>query len=159
MVDCKYGNQISSYHDGELSSPLAAELEKHLPFCSPCSEELEAIRNLSGRLIQAPVPPVLRASGWALLHQEVDRWNTERRDRRLIHAARTLTAVAACLLLGASVWVFRANSTPAPQAKSWEQVAVTMQTEIPSVGGTDLAADWIVADASFTSLGDTGSPE
>lgn len=54
---------LSSYHDGELSSSLAAEVADHLANCSSCFAELASFSELSDisrRLTNPPVPAEVR---------------------------------------------------------------------------------------------------
>ena len=54
---------LSSYHDGELSSNLAAEVAVHLADCSSCAAELASFSDLSHisrRLTNPPVPAQVR---------------------------------------------------------------------------------------------------
>ena len=184
MAGCEYGQHLSAYHDGELPPEVKIAIERHLPECPPCADELELLRELSGLVGELMTPstssvrvlttsgiPASKASGTAagtvwgklptkvsasslsLLHGEVDRWCREQGDGRLLRIARVLTGLAACLLIGAGLWVFGSSHRAPPeavaQAKPWEQVAVTLQTEIPSAGGIDLATDWVLADATL----------
>ena len=155
MSSCDFSIQVSTYHDGELSPPSATALEQHLNWCSPCAEELQSMRDLSHAMRELPVQSHLSAAGLSLCHGEVEAWGSEQRDRWLMRFARGLVAIAACLLVGVGVWVSRpapAKPVAAAPDHPWEQVAVTLQTEIPTVGGTELAADWVLADASNGSV-------
>lgn len=47
---------LAAYHDGELDGARRAELEAHLPDCARCTQELAALRSLSGALAVDRLP-------------------------------------------------------------------------------------------------------
>jgi anti-sigma factor RsiW len=54
VTDCQnYKNELSSYMDGELDLPTASQIAEHLKACSPCQQELTALKGLSALFVQA----------------------------------------------------------------------------------------------------------
>ena len=60
-MKCRQAQQLlSAYLDGELAAAQAAALETHLPACSACRQELEALRAISeslGEILRRVEPP------------------------------------------------------------------------------------------------------
>lgn len=61
---CEYTQQnLSSFYDGELSSPDATALRSHVAKCRECSAELRSFANLADELSLA-VPAVFATPSW-----------------------------------------------------------------------------------------------
>jgi anti-sigma factor RsiW len=133
MCDC--GLQLQAYLDGELDFSQRAELEAHLAACADCATELTKLRKLS-KLIQA-YEPVLPAGVMARMYEAIE----DASGRMLIRLVARLTAAAAVLLLGGSLWLVsqtpRAN-TDVAQAQNnndvvlpapWEHAAVALNAD------------------------------
>jgi anti-sigma factor RsiW len=50
MNNCEQRHRLDAYHDGELSAPERAALERHIRDCTRCGAELEAMRRMTSIL-------------------------------------------------------------------------------------------------------------
>jgi anti-sigma factor RsiW len=157
---CSFGNRLSAYHDGELDSASAAEVQRHVAECPACASELAELNSLSGLFEKSPRP---RLSQMSLhrIHNGVDlviRGN-------FLRTVKVLRAIAACVLVGASIWLIETSSqtsftNPGSTASSqesveaappWVDAAVTATAETQSLDATSPAAAWYLADFSSRS--------
>ncbi len=97
---CPTNEQLHSYADGELDAAGRVAVERHLANCAACESQLRAIEDLS-RLFRASEPPALSQIALHRLHLRTQNVMEE----SLVRLARRLSAVAACILVGASVWL------------------------------------------------------
>ena len=142
MNDCTYIDRINAYYDGELPVEERAAMVSHLAGgCAACSKELAALQRLSTRLQRFEASPQIQPSLVNQLHRQVDSLT----DRSILHFAELLSAVAAALLITASVWAMRTPSASADPMVEWERAAVTLQPEMAAAQQpTSLhAAEWI----------------
>jgi len=160
MESCENQRLLSAYHDGELSAPLAAEMENHLQQCPACRQELRRLRAMSALLasaIDAQAPPEAMAR-WKRSVQPA-------RDRSVLRMTEMLSAAAAAILLVCSMMLWQQQSKPAGptgQAAAWESVAART-TSGPAValagqltGGAETPPDIELANAI---LANSSSPK
>ena|SRR5579871_866146 len=109
MDTCQYENVLSAYHDGELSEGAKASFEQHLANCPPCRGELEQLRKLSAFMQAAPRRHL---SGRA--KQDLYALAPAAGEGVYLRIAEWTTALAACILIATSVWLFKANPAQSP---------------------------------------------
>lgn len=127
MDACSYSIQLSAYHDGELSSSDREQVERHVAECPACAAELRQFRRLSALLDAAPRPRLndqSRRDLYALAPQV--------QEASYLRIAKWMTAMAASMMLGASLWVM--SHQPSTQAfsdvpRAWEQDAINPPTD------------------------------
>jgi anti-sigma factor RsiW len=146
MADCEFKNLLMAYHDGALDEARRAEIERHLPQCLQCASELAQLRSLSN-LIESSVtvPTGLSQIARHRLHQRLD----AAMDEGVLRAARIVSAIAACVLAGSSVWLMRTRElSPAPPP--WVEVATQTDTAsaVATPESSTPAAVWYLASAS-----------
>lgn len=127
METCSYSLQLSAYHDGELPSQQRDALERHVADCAACAAELEQYRRLSALLAAAPLPRLGDES-----RQELYALAPQVEEAGYLRIAKWTTAMAASVMLAASVWVM--SHQPGTQAFSnvpsaWEQDAINPPTD------------------------------
>jgi len=118
MDSCPNSIQVNAYHDGELSGTQRSAFEQHLARCVPCQAELAQIRRLSAVISAAPARRMntqVRQNLYALA--------PEVGQVVYLRIAEWTTALAASVLIAASVWIF--YSRPQPQASGAVADAVT----------------------------------
>lgn len=146
MAECKYGEWLTAYHDGELTSKRRRELERHLEECSSCAAELEQLRALSGLLGQAEVP-ALSEDALARFHRAVP----AARERGIVRLCRNVALAAAALLVicGGLLWYDAANQADASTAPAaWEVAAVTLDADAAEAETGETFALWALTDLS-----------
>ena len=127
MESCSYSLQLSAYHDGELPRQQREALEQHVAECAACAAELEQYRRLSALLAAAPLP---RLGGES--RQQLYALAPQVEEAGYLRIAKWTTAMAASVMLAASVWVM--SHQPGTQAFSnvpsaWEQDAINPPTD------------------------------
>ena len=127
MDTCSYSMQLSAYHDGELSSSEREQLERHVAACPACAAELEQFRRLSALLDTAPRPRLSDES-----RRELYALAPQVEEAGYLRIAKWMTAMAASVMLAASVWVM--SHQPGTQAfsdvpRAWEQDAINPPTD------------------------------
>ncbi|HEY8751834.1 MAG TPA: zf-HC2 domain-containing protein [Tepidisphaeraceae bacterium] len=108
MDTCQYENELDAYHDGELSDQRRVAFEQHLAACPLCASELEQMRRLTSLISSAPkrtLPAAARDDLYALAPAVG--------EGVYLRIAEWTTALAASVLIAASVWLF--YSQPAQQ--------------------------------------------
>ncbi len=108
MDTCQYENELDAYHDGELSDQRRVAFEQHLAACPLCVSELEQMRRLTSLISSAPermLPATVREDLYALAPAVG--------EGVYLRIAEWTTALAASVLIAASVWLF--YSQPAQQ--------------------------------------------
>lgn len=48
--------RLSAYVEGDLSEPERERVERHVSECPDCRDELHSLRQMLGRMLQAPPP-------------------------------------------------------------------------------------------------------
>lgn len=124
MIECKFANQISAYHDGELDEPFRAEMEGHLSDCPLCKAELARLERLS-LLVRTAGWPEMSQETMEHLHQSVSLLP----QAGLWHMAEAFAVAAAAILLLSSIWLWRISTDreAAGQIQDWETLAVAPQ--------------------------------
>ncbi|MGA3066677.1 MAG: zf-HC2 domain-containing protein [Tepidisphaeraceae bacterium] len=144
MADCEFQNSLMAYSDGQLDEPSRAQVERHLQECPACAAELAQLRALSrnvGAVLAAQ--PGLSQIARHRLHAKLD----SVMDDGILRAARFISAIAACVLAGCSIWLVRGHQlSPAPPP--WVDVASQSDTSIASSDNTSPAAVWYLASAT-----------
>lgn len=152
MPDCSFGLRIDAYYDGELEPDVHAIFERHLSECAECRAELESLQRLTAHFDAT--------STAKLSHNKLRRlYDTPQAptERTLLPFAMGLMATAASILVVCSAWLYEVPRS-APTARvvakgdlpAWEQLAMTLQVEPPSVLGGETAvaqadlADWML---------------
>jgi len=153
---CNFGHRLSAYHDGELDAAARAEFDRHIDQCPECALDLAEMASLS-RMLMDNSPPRLSQIGLHRLHNRVD--VVVRAD--VLRTARMLQAVAACVLVGASILMMRLPGTTItgvetaqvqPQSPPpWVDLAVNVTVETTQIDATTPAAAWYLADISSRS--------
>lgn len=145
MTHCDHIHQVSAYHDGELPSSVCAELKAHLETCEPCRRHLQALRAISHRLIQAPLPQPTE--------QSIQRWKASSRriqENRLRRFVGWMTSAAAGVLVVSSLWnVPDLGPTEASSTLSGIDSAMFHAEYSDPVPTTVLAAQWMATDLSL----------
>jgi anti-sigma factor RsiW len=158
-MKCPNCDRLSAYHDGELDAATRAEVQRHLDQCPACAVELAELSAMSQWFAQSPRP---RLSQIALhrLHNGADA--TMQRD--MLRLARFVQAIAACVLVSASIWLMNSSrSAPAtlsqavsqdsqtPAAPPWTGLAVEATAETNNLDVSSPAAAAYLADISSRS--------
>lgn len=111
MNTCEYGSKVDAYHDGELPAGDRIAFEQHLATCPPCQADLAQTRQLAAFIAAAPKRMLSPASKQALfdLAPMIG-------ERAYLRIAEWTTALAASVIIAASVWLFfganAATNTP-----------------------------------------------
>ena len=147
MSDCPSNAKIEAYHDGELSAADAAAVERHLPDCPACTQQLAQLREMSALLAGEPPAEILPIE-LARIHRRLERLY----DRSFLRFCAAMSAVAASVLIISSVWLFDGTrATPIVQVNphnetSWERVASGQKQPEPHETGVAVkeTTDWMV---------------
>jgi len=145
MSICPYNQHLCAYHDGELSAEMRQDIENHLPKCAACWAELEQFRRLSAVLAAAPVP---RLS--ARQKQDLYALSPSVGEAVYLRIAKWTAAVAASVMLAASLWVLVKQGTTQPAADAtshWLQVAVNPPQSADPQSDAPLP-DWVESNLS-----------
>jgi hypothetical protein len=99
-MNCRYvQEQLSAFHDGELSESVAAQVASHVAACPDCSEQLRVFRELSR--LSATLRTPVASNAWEALSAELAKTASisEALTRFRIPRLHSKWAVAAGLLL------------------------------------------------------------
>ena len=108
--------QLSAYHDGELSTEMREVVAKHLAECQRCASQLAEFKSYSDSFVQLRpprVPPTVWAGIAAKLDQEsgesnvVTRRPTDQGDQSWLTTGRLAVAASLLLLLGIGYGISR----------------------------------------------------
>jgi len=139
--NCPYFQQISRYHDGELSPEQRADVEAHIGGCPACQDELRSLEQISGILGSWNSPD---APEYLLARLHV----AALRERAVMRMAKILTSAAAAIIVICALWLHGAGSNDAVlAAEPWEQTAITLSTA-SSNDESQQFAQWVVEDLS-----------
>jgi anti-sigma factor RsiW len=142
MSACDFLPRLDAYYDGAVRIEEQRQIEAHLDTCAQCRQELASLEALSKRLAMAQGPE-LSAPMIGRLRESIDAQSS----RGLLRTARTLLALAACLLLACTIWAWSAGSSAAEPAPAWETAAVNPQPDTAASTNPQVAmATWIVQD-------------
>jgi anti-sigma factor RsiW len=148
MANCPSNIRLEAYYDGELSEPDRSEIERHLPQCPSCVQELAHLQAMS-RMLSSVSTPKLSQIGLYRLHNQLD----QAMEEGVLRIVRVLSAIAACVLVVGSAWLVmtrdRAVENATPVAPPWADVVEA--TDSPSGAYSTPAAAWYLADDSARS--------
>ncbi len=116
---CEFLPRIDAYHDGELDSASAAEVEQHLTLCAICQSELRELRELSSlakNIGSSGVSPV----GMARIHRAID--DEQESAPSVLRIAGMLTGLAASILIIGSAWLWE---TPPAHANGRDIIVIS----------------------------------
>lgn len=143
--------RLSAYVDGEVSVEERAVIETHLAECGICATIVAGIREVSA-LVRGAQFGRIDAAAMKRLHEHVENLSKRGAER----FAWALSAVAACIAIGASLQLFmpatQAQTATVTAPDAWEGAAVQLTStndEAASAGNNngELAmAQWMVAD-------------
>ena len=141
MNGCERTRKVHAYHDGELPPEKARSLEAHLAECKACDRELEALRGLSRRLVEADLPGAPPEALARLREIPV--------ATNVVSLAKGLSAAAAAILILCGAWLgWSAHAETTPRAAAWEIAAVSPSAPVAD-DEARRTARWIVADLSL----------
>ena len=153
MSECSYQSSLASYYDGQMPPETARDLERHLPTCAGCSDELNALAGLS-RLLETARPEAIRPDELARVHAAVH----EIDDRGVLRLVIGLSGIAASILIISAAWLYDGPRRPVDVVvrpsvpeQAWERMAssgptmVDQPTGVP-VTGTAIkdTTDWMI---------------
>jgi anti-sigma factor RsiW len=150
-MPCEFSQLLSAYHDGELDSQARENVQRHLSSCPACAAELAGLAEMSQIFASTEQPRLSQFAGFRLRRHAESL--VESQNLRLVRVVR---AVAACVLAGASIWLWATNGAPAasdqpiglpPQL----DVAVAATVETQSLDTTTPAAAGYLADINSRS--------
>lgn len=130
MPECAYQTSLASYYDGQARPELAGEIQRHLPACLACSEELGRLSRLSQELATIRPEPI-HPDELARLHEAVRGVEDHAlEDRGVLRLVAGLSAMAASVLIIGTAWLYdgpKPNPTtivrePVP-VQNWERIA------------------------------------
>jgi hypothetical protein len=144
MIECQYASRLGAYHDGELDSPAAAEMERHVGGCASCQAELSRLRGLS-RLMGGWQPPQPSPCAMRRFHATAALAGSG----AIRHWAEALTAVAAAILITFTFWLWRMPpvGSAAEPASRGEVSVIQHASELPSSASEDEFSAWLIQDA------------
>ncbi|HWE93923.1 MAG TPA: zf-HC2 domain-containing protein [Tepidisphaeraceae bacterium] len=161
MTDCTYHSRLSAYHDGELPSEAAREVESHVSACPACAAELAEIREVSD-LFTEFAPQRMSRAALARTHDAVEGDS----QPRLLRIAGVLAGLAASAMVIGSAWLWETptpashptkivrigtRETAVAKAPEWEMVAMTLRADpLPvqtGVAQPEIVSEPAVADA------------
>jgi anti-sigma factor RsiW len=143
MADCPFQDRLQSYSDGELDETVRAEVERHLPACPACAAELAALRALSTHVSRTLAEqPAMPQIAMHRLHARIG----AAMDDGILRYARVMGAIAACLLIGASIGLVQLRNRETPVTPPW--VGVSVSSDTASAESSSPAAAWYLADAN-----------
>jgi anti-sigma factor RsiW len=150
-MPCEFSQLLSAYHDGELDSQTRENVQRHIGSCPACAAELAGLAEMSKMFVSAERPHLSQFAGFRLRRHAESL--VESQNLRLVRVVR---AVAACILAGASIWLWANNGTPAASDQSVGLppqlvVAVDATAETQSLDTTTPAAAWYLADVNSRS--------
>lgn len=141
-MTCDRTHQVSAYHDGELAAGAVAELERHLPACEACRDELASLRRLSAMVQSAAMDEPAFGS--------LQRWMRSSPRAAIDHSVRRLagwmTAAAATVFVTATLSLMMRSAEATPVLGEWELAMVNPGSEPASQ--TVLLAQWMADDLS-----------
>jgi anti-sigma factor RsiW len=149
-MSCDFTQHLSAYHDGELPPELHSTIESHIATCPSCSAELTNLASTSRLFAAAQRPHLSDFSKFRIRHEAEALVRTD-----ILKFVRTVRAIAACILVGASVWLWgTSEASPAPEVVApppQVDMAVAASEETQSLDASTPAAAWYLADASSRS--------
>jgi anti-sigma factor RsiW len=160
MAACPTIQELEAFFDGELSAARSAEIRAHLLSCSSCSAELAGLEAAAQLFRDAPMPRLSQIS-LHRLHAKLETVMQGEQENELgiLRIARTLSAIAACIVVAGSLWLSHVRSAHHPNQTvatvqtppPWTDVAVNTDTDAPAVSSQDggtVIAEYYLADAS-----------
>jgi anti-sigma factor RsiW len=140
-MSCSWNSQLSAYHDGELDASHRSDVEQHVATCAECSAYLAELRGLSGLFAAEPVAR-LSQIGVHRLHRRLQAVT----EQGILRLARTMSAVAACVVLAGSLWLTQLHETP-QAAPPWTGIPSNVD-EVAMTDSASPVAQYYLTDLS-----------
>jgi anti-sigma factor RsiW len=142
--------QLSAYHDGELSSDQQSLLSAHLSWCEACLKRIEQLTQMSS-LLAGSSPTAISQMALHRLHAKLDGVI----ERGLIRWAWEVSGIAAAILIVGSIMLARMADPSSARSNTGASVppwVVSQASADPVVGDVATpAAAWYLADARNSS--------
>ncbi|HEY7117244.1 MAG TPA: zf-HC2 domain-containing protein [Tepidisphaeraceae bacterium] len=148
--ECDQLIRVHLYHDGELAPDEARQVEAHVRGCPACTAELAKLREISAVFAGAAAgnEPILGDAAMSRIEAKLVAGG---RIYPVLRLARVITAMAACVLLAASLllWQQQAKANTASSSAQSQGVRVVAIKDIDaspaSTHPTEIQlAQWIV---------------
>ena len=152
-MSCPHSQLLSAYHDGELPVAQREQMEEHIAECPACSAELAELKAMSNLFAVSP-----RAQLSQLARYRIRVAAEALPQDQVIRLARIVRAIAACVLVAASIWLWNQSENGSTQMETVAapppqlEVAITTTEATQNMDATTSpAAAWYLADASSRS--------
>ena len=146
MDTCQCESRISAYYDGELSEPERVAFEQHLAACPSCQTELQQHRRLTAFMQLAP-----RKTLSAQARQDLYALAPAVGEGVYLRIAEWTTALAACVLITASLWLVHARPIQhQPEQLVLDPVMLNPPTlhDASDMPDDPQLVDWVTANAA-----------
>jgi len=145
MDTCLYASKISAFYDGEMTEADRAAFEQHLAGCTPCQSELRQHRRLSQFMQLAP-----RRTLSTRAREDLYALAPAIGEGVYLRIAEWTTALAACILITASLWLFHAHpvtqNSEASALPSVVLINASQGHEVAEASDDPQLVDWISAN-------------
>ncbi|MEO5897809.1 MAG: zf-HC2 domain-containing protein, partial [Vicinamibacterales bacterium] len=157
-------DQLSEYVDGELATPLRAELERHIVACTECRVLVDELRQVKARAATLPNTPP-RLDLWDGLTERISQGGRgrvlplqRRAPRRFSFTVPQLAAAGVALMLmsGSLVWVAQKGNARADfpavgaTATAPGSVAPSVEPRVENASSVDAHYEGAVEDLEKT---------
>ena len=146
MDTCQYESKISAYYDGEMTEADRAAFEQHLAACPPCQTELRQHRLLSQFMRLTP-----RKMLSTQAREDLYSLAPAVGEGVYLRIAEWTTALAACILITASLWLVHARpAQQSPEAVVLDPVMLNPPTlhDASDMPDDPQLVDWVTANAA-----------
>jgi anti-sigma factor RsiW len=146
MENCPTQQDLSAYHDGELTVEQHDVVARHLAWCQACARQLAQLRQMSA-FIASRSPDGLSQIAMKRLHSKLD----EVIERGLVRWAWEVSGIAAAILLVGSIWLaqLREPTSAAVVVPPWVGAQASVDPVVREAPTP--AAAWYLADARSSS--------
>ena len=137
MKTCNdYQQQISAYHDGELSKSQVEQLLGHIETCDSCRSALVQAKTLSSLLQNVTPLATLPVTEYYLTP-----CMAAVRRGAVIRLTSKFAAAAACIIVSCSAWLAVIEPSTDPLPNNWERLAMLRDQATPTESFTTPSSD------------------
>jgi anti-sigma factor RsiW len=156
--DVRISLYLSLYHDGELDSEQARQLQAHLEVCGACAAKLRQLRTVTEGFARLPIGEITSLEQ-ARIHRAVRNAALGVGERAILQLGYALAALAACMLVISSLCLADNTSLKArkPQAADWQMGVASMKSSMESSMESSMGADMRLSAFMVRGLGEAES--